>query len=116
MNRSQRILIAVGLLALALMSAPFVLRGLVDRQAVDGKVRVYHGRSERADKDLVLCLIKHPGTLNLNVASNDLYVDPVSGLAVLVIDRGSYREIEAFMPADKALNAAQTAQLKTCAG
>lgn len=114
MNRSQRILIAIGLAALAAMAAPYVLRGVVDSRAVSGKVQVFEGSSARANKDLTLCLIKHPGALGLSVASNDLYADPASGLAVRIDENGSSRTVTAWLPKGGVLTAAQTAQLQGC--
>ena len=116
MNRSQRILIAIGLAALAAMAAPYVLRGVVDSRAVSGKVQVFEGSSARANKDLTLCLIKHPGALGLSVASNDLYADPASGLAVRIDENGSSRTVTAWLPKGQTLNAEQTEQLKGCVG
>lgn len=114
MNRSQRILIAVGLAALAAMAAPYVMRAVVDNQAVSGKVQVFQDHSYRPNKDLVLCLIKHPGALDLNVASNDTYTDPKNGLAVRVDERGDFRVVTAWLPSGKVLSAEQAAQLKGC--
>ena len=96
------------------MSAPYVLRVVVDRQAVAGKDLVFEGESLRPGKDLVLCLIKHPSALNLVVSSNDLYSDPATGLAVAVDERGETRKLKAYLPKGKALSAEQTAQLKDC--
>lgn len=114
MNRSQRILIVIGLGALAAMAAPYVLRGVVDGRATADKAKVFEASSKRANKDLVLCLIKHPGALNLGVASNDLYTDPASGLAIEVDDRRDHQQVTAWLPHGKSLNAAQAAQLSGC--
>ena len=114
MNRSQRILIAIGLGALAAMAAPYVLRAIVDDRAVAEKVLIFNDVSSRPAKDLVLCLIKHPGALNLTVASNDLYVDPASGLAVKVDDAPQARQVRAWLPKGKALTGDQQAQLSGC--
>ena len=114
MNRSQRILIAIGLAALAAMAAPYVLRGVVDSRAVSGKVQVFEGSSARANKDLTLCLIKHPGALKLSVSSNDLYANPASGLAVRIDEEGQSRKVTAWLPKGQILTAEQAAQLKGC--
>ena len=116
MNRSQRILIAIGLAALAAMAAPYVTRAVVDGRAVAGKVKVFEDSSMRANKDLTLCLIKHPGALDLTVSSNDLYADPASGLAVRIDEVGGSRKVTAWLPEGRALSAAQAAQLKGCVG
>ena len=114
MNRSQRILIAIGLAALAAMAAPYVMRAVVDGRAVAGKAQVFKGSSARENKDLTLCLIKHPGALNLAVSSNDLYADPASGLAVRIDEEGGLRKVTAWLPKGQTLSAEQAAQLKGC--
>lgn len=116
MTRSQGILVAIGLAMLAALSAPLLTRAVVDSRAVDGKVQVFEGRSQRLHKDLVLCLIKRPGALNVEVASHDFYTDPASGLALKVEDQGAAREVRAWLPEGKALDAAQLEQLKICIG
>jgi hypothetical protein len=116
LTRSQSILVAIGLAALAAMAAPYLTRAVVDSRAIDGKAVVFEARSQRVQKDLVLCLIKRPGALNVEVASHDFYTDPASGLALKVVDQGAAREVRAWLPEGQALNAAQFAQLKGCAG
>jgi hypothetical protein len=116
LTRSQGILIAVGLAALAAMAAPYLTRAVVDGRAISGKVEVFASQSQRVHKDLVLCLIKRPGALNVEVASHDFYTDPASGLALKVIDLGAAREVRAWLPEGQALGAAQLAQLKGCVG
>ena len=114
MNRSQRILVAIGLGTLAALAAPYVIRAVVDSQAISGKVAVFQDHSYRPNKDLVLCLIKHPGALNLAVTSNDIYTDANSGLAVKIDERGDFRVVKAWLPKGQALTAEQAAQLKGC--
>ena len=114
MNRSQRILIAIGLAALAAMAAPYVMRAVVDGRAVAGKAQVFKGSSARENKDLTLCLIKHPGALNLAVSSNDLYADPATGLAVRIDEEGGTRRVTAWLPKDQTLSTEQATQLKGC--
>lgn len=116
MNRSQRILVGIGLAALAAMASPYVLRMVVDSRATAGKVLVFDTQSQTAQKDLVLCLIRHPGALNLAVASNDIYTDPASGLAIRVEDKGASRRLRAWLPEGKTLDPAQSDQIKGCAG
>ncbi|MBA4162919.1 MAG: hypothetical protein C0515_12735 [Novosphingobium sp.] len=116
MTRSQGILVAVGLAALAAMAAPYLTRAVVDSRAIDGKAQVFEGRSQRVHKDLVLCLIKRPGALNVEVASHDFYTDPASGLALKVVDQGAAREVRAWLPEGRTLGAAQVQQLKGCVG
>ena len=86
MTRSQGILVAIGLAALAAMAAPYLTRAVVDSRAIDGKAVVFEAHSQRVQKDLVLCLIKRPGALNVEVASHDFYTDPANGLALKVVD------------------------------
>lgn len=116
MTRSQGILVAVGLAALAAMAAPYLTRAVVDSRAISGKVQVFESQSQRVHKDLVLCLIKRPGALNVEVTSHDFYTDPASGLALKVVDHGAAREVRAWLPEGQALSAAQTDQLKACVG
>lgn len=116
MTRSQRILIVIGIGTLAAMAAPYALRALVDHRAVADKAVVFSGGSTRPNKDLTLCLIRHPGALNLAVASNDLYTDPASGLAVRIAERGAARAVTAWLPRGRTLSAAQLAQLRACLG
>ncbi len=116
MTRSQGILVAIGLAALAAMAAPYLTRAVVDSRAIDGKAVVFEARSQRVQKDLVLCLIKRPGALNVEEASHDFYTDPASGLALKVVDQGTAREVRAWLPESQALNTAQLAQLKGCVG
>lgn len=116
MTRSQRILIGIGLATLIGLTAPLLTRAVVDSRAIDGKVQVYEGQSQRLHKDLVLCLIKRPGALNVEVASHDFYTDPASGLALKVVDLGSMREVQVWLPEGRVLNAAQLEQLKGCSG
>jgi hypothetical protein len=116
LNRSQRILIAIGLAALAAMAAPYITRAVVDDRAIAGKVQVFDAKSARANKELTLCLIRHPGALNLSVSSNDLYADPASGLAVRIDEEGQSRKVTAWLPKGGALTAEQTAQLEGCVG
>lgn len=115
MTRSQRILIAIGVAAIAAMAAPYVTRAIVDRQVTEGKVMVFEIGSMRENKDLVLCLIKHPGALNLTVASNDAYIDAATGLAVTIEKRGAGEVVKGWLPEGKALGAEQLAQVKGCA-
>lgn len=114
MNRSQRILIAIGLGTLAALAAPYVIRAVVDLRSVSGKAVVFEASSKRDTKALTLCLIKHPGALNLDVSSNDLYANPASGLAVKIETRGAERVVRAWLPQGRALSAGQAAQLKGC--
>jgi hypothetical protein len=114
LTRSQGILVAVGLAALAAMAAPYLTRAVVDSRAVSGKVQVFQDHSYRPQKDLVLCLIRQPGALALKVASNDLYTSEASGLAVKVTDKHDFREVRAWLPAQQRLTADQTAQLSEC--
>lgn len=114
MNRSQRILVAVGLSALAAMAAPYLIRAVVDRQVTSGKIMVLEDRSARPKKDLVLCLIRQPGALKLDVASNDAYSDPNSGLALRVEEHEDYRVVKAWLPQGAALSGDQAAQIKGC--
>lgn len=116
MNRSQRILIVIGVATLAAMAAPYISRAVVDGRAVADKVVVFEARSKRPSKDLTLCLIKHPGALNLNVSSNDLYADPATGLAVKIEGRGAERAVTAWLPGGQSLTAEQAAQLRSCVG
>ena len=116
MTRSQRILIAIGLAALVAMAAPYLTRAVVDSRAIDGKTQVFERQSQRIHKDLVLCLIKRPGALNVEVASHDFYTDPASGLAIEVLDRGAARQVRAWLPQGQALTAAQLGQLNGCVG
>jgi len=116
LTRSQRILIGIGLATLIGLTAPLLTRAVVDSRAVDGKVQVFESQSQRLHKDLVLCLIKRPGALNVEVASHDFYTDPASGLALKVVDQGAVREVRAWLPEGKALDAAQLEQLKGCIG
>ena len=96
------------------MAAPYVSRAIVDGRAVADKTVVFEASSKRANKDLTLCLIKHPGALNVNVSSNDLYADPASGLAVKIQERGAERVVKVWLPRGKALTAEQAAQLNGC--
>ncbi|MGB7656287.1 MAG: hypothetical protein WBL74_12470 [Novosphingobium sp.] len=96
------------------MAVPYISRAVVDGRAVADKVVVFKASSKRPSKDLTLCLIKHPGALNLNVSSNDLYSDPVSGLAVRIESRGAVRTVTAWLPQGKSMTAEQAAQLKGC--
>lgn len=114
MNRSQRILIAIGLATLVALAAPYLTRAVVDSRAIDGKVQVFESQSQRVHKDLVLCLIKRPGALNVEVTSHDFYTDPASGLALKVVDQGESREVRAWLPEGKALGAPQLEQLRGC--
>jgi hypothetical protein len=116
LTRSQRILSVIGLATLLALAAPYLTRAVVDSRAVDGKVQVFEARSQRVHKDLVLCLIKRPGALNVEVASHDFYTDPASGLALKVIDQGAAREVRAWLPEGQALSDAQADQLKRCVG
>ncbi len=116
MNRSQRILVGIGLAALAAMASPYVLRMVVDSRATAGKALVLDRESRTAQKDLVLCLIRQPGALRLEVASNDTYTDPASGLAIRVDDGGASRRVRIWLPQGKALDPAQAAQVRTCIG
>lgn len=116
MNRSQRILVVIGLSIVLAMAAPYLLRGLVDSRATSGKALIFEGRSPHPQKDLVLCLIKRPGALNLTVASNDLYTDAASGLAIRVENRGETRQVRAWLPQGQTLGAEPMAQLKGCVG
>ena len=97
MNRSQRILVAIGLATLAVLAAPYAIRAVVDSRAVTGKVQVFQQHSYRPSKDLVLCLIRHPGALNLTVASNDIYTDAASSLAVKVEQNHDFRVVRAWL-------------------
>jgi hypothetical protein len=116
LNRSQRILVAVGLAALAAMAAPYLTRAVVDSNAIEGKVQVFEGRSQRVHKDLVLCLIRRPGALQVEVASHDFYTDPASALALKVVDQGAAREVRVWLPQGQALSPAQLDQLRGCLG
>jgi hypothetical protein len=107
LNRSQGILVAIGLAALAALAAPYLTRAVVDSRAVSGKIQVFESQSQRVHKDLVLCLIKRPGALNVVVASHDFYTDPASGLALKVIDLGAARDVRAWLPEGQALRPAQ---------
>lgn len=104
----------IGLAALAAMAAPYVLRSVVDNQATSGKALIFADRSQRLQKDLVLCLIKRPGALNLAVASNDTYTDAASDLAIKVEDRGQFRLVQAWLPQGQALGAPAQMQIQTC--
>jgi hypothetical protein len=114
LNRSQRILIVIGVVAVAALASPYITRAIVDREGVAGKTIAFQGQTPRPGKDLVLCMIDRRGTLNLKVASNDLYTDPASGLAVRVDEHVQYREVFVFLPPGKALAAPQLAQLQGC--
>jgi hypothetical protein len=116
LNRSQRILTAIGLATLLALAAPYLTRAVIDSRAIAGKDQIFESRSQRVQKDLVLCLIKRPGALGLEVASHDFYTDRASGLAVKVVDKGNYREVRAWLPTGKVLEASQASQLKGCVG
>ncbi len=115
MNRSQRILVAIGIAALLALAAPYLTRAVVDNRAISGKQSVFTARSAWPRKDLVLCLIRPPGPLGLSVASNDLYTNPAGDLAVRVRDKGQYRTVEAWLPQGRTLSAEQLARLRFCA-
>lgn len=104
----------IGLAALAAMAAPYLTRAFVDSRAVEGKVQVFEGQSQREQKELVLCLIKRGGALNVEVTSHDFYTDPANGLALRVVDQGAAREVRAWLPKGQALSAAQLEQLNGC--
>ena len=114
MNRSQRILAGIGLAALVALAAPYLTRAVVDSRATAGKALVLEARSQRPDKDLVLCLISASGRLGLVVASNDTYTNPASGLAIRVKDRQQHREVRVWLPEGQQLAPAQLAQIQGC--
>ena len=114
MNRSQRILVAIGAATLLALAAPYIVRAVVSHRATTGKVQVFQDHSYRPQKDLVLCLIRQPGALALNVASNDLYVDKAGELAVRVTDKGDFRVVRAWLPPGHQLAPDQSAQLAQC--
>ena len=104
----------VGLAALAAMAAPYATRAVVGYRAISGKTIVFQEHSNRPQKDLVLCLIRQPGALALDVASNDLYVDKAGKLAVKVTDRGDVREVRVWLPKGQQLRPDQSSQLSEC--
>jgi hypothetical protein len=114
LNRSQRILSAIGLATLLALAAPYLTRAVVDYRATSGKVQVFQDHSYRPQKDLVLCLIRQPGALALKVASNDLYTDEADRLAVKVVDKGDFRVVRAWLQPGQQLRPEQTAQLSEC--
>jgi len=114
LNRSQRILTAIGLVTLLALAAPYLTRAVVERRLTSGKAEIFQDHSYRPQKDLVLCLIKHPGALDLSVASNNLYTDPADDLTVKVVDKGDFRVVRAWLPQGRQLNPDQSAQLSEC--
>ena len=116
-TRSRRILVAIGLIALVLLTAPYAMRRWSEMQLLAGKEQAFQDHSYRPNGELLLCLLKRePGGLALQVVSENHFADPARSLAVTVDERTSFRIVRAFLPKGTALTPGELGQLTACLG
>lgn len=116
-RRSRRILVAIGLIALVLLAAPYAMRRWSEVQLLAGKEQVFQDHAYRPSGELLLCLLKRePGGLTLQVVSQNHFADPARALAVTVDERTSFRIVRAFLPKGGALTPGELGQLAGCLG
>ena len=115
--RSRRILLAIGLIALVLLAAPYGWRRWSEVQLLAGKEQVFQDHAYRPNAELLLCLLKRePGGLALQVISENHFADPARTLAVTVDERTSFRIVRAFLPKGAELTPGELGQLTACLG
>ena len=114
--RSRRIMLAMGALALLLMTGPWMLRQWNEGHATAGKVAVYQQAFTAPPLDTALCLLRRePGGLMLRIESENNFAQAARQLAVRIEPRGSAQTITAWLPRGGALSAGEVAQLQHCA-
>ena len=114
--RSRRLIVAMGVLALVLMTGPWVLRQFNESRTTAGKLAVFEQQSNAPPLDTAMCLLRHqPGGLMLKIESENNFTQPARQLAVRMEQAGSAQTITAWLPRGAALSAGETAQLQQCA-
>ena len=118
--RSRRIMLAMGALALLLMTGPWLLRQWNEGHATAGKVAVYRQAFAAPPLDTAMCLLhREPGGLMLSIESENNFAQTARQLAVRIEPRteprGSAQTITAWLPRGGALSAGELAQLQRCA-
>ena len=114
--RSRRIMLAMGVLALLLMTGPWLLRQWNEGHTTAGKVAVYQQAFTAPPLDTAMCLLhREPGGLMLRIESENNFTQAARQLAVRIEPRGSAQTITAWLPRGGALSAGEAAQLQLCA-
>ena len=115
--RSRRILVAIGLIALVLLAAPYAMRRWSEVQLLAGKEQVFQDHAYRPNGELLLSLLRRePGGLALQVVSENHFADPARKLALTLDEHGDYRILRAYLPKGAALTPGELGQLTGCLG
>ena len=115
-TRSRRIMLAIGALALTLMTGPWVMRQFNESRTTAGKVAAYQVTSNAPPLDTAMCLLRHePGGLVLMIESENNFTQAGRRLAVRIERSGAAQTITAWLPRGEALSAGELAQLQRCA-
>ena len=113
--QSRRVLIGVGVLAVALLASPFVLQSWNSSRELSGKVVVWEGQSAANSNDLLRCLVQRPaGGMILSISRENEFYDARRGLAVRIELVGPPHRLRAWAAPGTALTAGEQAQLTAC--
>lgn len=115
-RQSRRALIGVLLLGGVLLSAPLLWRAWTAGHELKGKVAVFDASTKRPVGDLLGCLVHRPDDgLKLSIMAENHFADPNRGIVVRIEPTADGAQLKAWITADNALSAGETAQLSGCA-
>ena len=115
-TRSRRMMLALGVLALLLMTGPWLLRQFNEGRTTAGKLAAYQVSTNAPPLDTAMCLLRHePGGLMLQIESENNFTHAARQLAVRIERSGAAQTITAWLPRGEALSAGELAQLQRCA-